>query len=214
MLHDKSLESSLQDYIRTIWSVALVPAGDISWYWQHIVLPAKPQIELEDSDNNKERKTISQAVENLLEYGERNFIGRRDREGRYERPQFSPEVWSKHDSALQCQTVPTNKAEVTPMFITLFWHLFLQLQVFYKHIALTRKRITSLRTLLQGLNHEESLARERLCQGVPSYLSPDQKKKMEQRKIRFANICREFTRENAEQFASKIKIDFNDFFVE
>ena len=108
MPHDKSLESSLQDYVRTIWSVALVPAGDISWYWEHIVLPAKPQM-----DNNKESKDISQTVENLLEYVERNFIGRRDREGRYERPQFSPEVWSKHDSALQCQTVHTNKAEVT-----------------------------------------------------------------------------------------------------
>ena len=125
MPHDNSEESSLQNYVRTVWSVALVPAGDITWYWQHIVLPAKPQIELEDSDNNKERKAISQAVENLLEYVERNFIGRRDREGRYERPQFSPEVWSKYDSALQCQTVQTNKAEVTHLFITWFIHLFL-----------------------------------------------------------------------------------------
>ena len=118
MYHDKSLESSLQDYVRTIWSVALVPAGDISWYWEHLVLPAKPQIELEDSDNNKERKAISQGVENLLEYVERNFIGRRDREGRYERPELSPEVWSKYNSALHCQTVETNKAEVTHLFIT------------------------------------------------------------------------------------------------
>ena len=83
--HDKSLASSLQDYVRTIWSVALVPAGDISWYWEHIVLPAKPQM-----DNNKESKDISQTVENLLEYVERNFIGRRDREGRYERPEIYP----------------------------------------------------------------------------------------------------------------------------
>ena len=131
-----------------------------------------------------------------------------------QRPQFSPEVWSKHDSALQCQTVHTNKAEVTHLIIALFSHLFLQLQVFNKHIALTRKRITSLRTLLLGLNHEESLTRGRLCQAESSCLSPSQREKVEQRKIRFANICGEFTRENAEQFASEIKIGFNEFYVE
>ena len=114
----------LQEYVRTIWSVALVPVEDISWYWAHIVLPAKPQIELEDSDNNEDaRKAISQAVEKLLEYVERNFIGRRDGEGRYERPLFSPEMWSKYNSALQCHTLNTNKAEVADLFI-IYLYLF------------------------------------------------------------------------------------------
>ena len=107
----------LQDYVRTIWSVALVPVEDISWYWAHIVLPTKPQIELEESDNNDVRKAESQAVEKLLEYVERNFIGRINGEGRYESPLFSPEMWSKYNSALQCHMVNTNKAEVTNLYI-------------------------------------------------------------------------------------------------
>ena len=118
--HASSVESSLQDYVRTIWSVAFVPAGDISWYWEHIVLPAKPQVELEDSDINKERQAITQAVEDLLECVERNFIGRRDNEGSYERPLYSPEVWSKHNSAVQCQTLQTNKAEVTDFSLLIY----------------------------------------------------------------------------------------------
>ena len=121
---ESSVESSLQDFVRTIWSVAFVPTGDISWYWEHIVLPAKPQLELEDSDNNKERQAITQAVEDLLECVERNFIGRRDSEGRYESPLYSPEVWSKHNSAVQCQTVQTNKAEVTDFSLLYCLHLF------------------------------------------------------------------------------------------
>ena len=65
-----------------------------------------------------------------------------------------PEVWSKYNSALQGQTLQTNKAEVTHLLITLLINFFLHVQVFNKHITVTRKRITNLRTIFQGLIDE------------------------------------------------------------
>ena len=87
--------------------------GDITWYWEQVVLPAKPQIDLED---DKARRDISQSLEKLLEDVETKFIGKIDREGRTVWPQFSPDQWSKYASATNLNMNEwTNKAEVTQM---------------------------------------------------------------------------------------------------
>ena len=85
--------------------------GDITWYWEQVVLPAKPQIDLED---DKARRDISQSLEKVLEDVETKFIGKIDREGRTVWPQFSQ--WSKYASATNLNmTEWTNKAEVIEM---------------------------------------------------------------------------------------------------
>ena len=188
----------------------MVPVKDIIWYWENVVLKNKPE-----GDREFNRKLAK-----YEDYVEKIYVGGVSIDGGHRKPRFAPEMWNKSESAQRCREVTTNNAEVRIQILLIyrFFKLFIS-QVFNKHIAICRRKMCNLWTLLEGLREEEGLTREKISQAsqgiVPYYMTTSREKKRKQMKEQFAKLCSEVTRENALNFSKENAAVFDDcYYVE
>ena len=106
--HDNP-EGDLQDFVRLIWTVAMVPPSDVQWYWTHIVLPSKPELQ----DDEPQHDFFERAINTFLSYIEKTYIGVTDANGKLRKPRYEPEDWNKFESIKACEAITTNKSEVS-----------------------------------------------------------------------------------------------------
>ena len=113
-------DGSLADFTKLIWSTALVPPEHLQWYWEHVVIPAKPELMSEENLDPDElqnfKKDYEERIDQFLLYLEKTYIGYIDRNHKLKEPQFKVSDWNKHSLARTCDSLTTNKAEVGVSF--------------------------------------------------------------------------------------------------
>ena len=84
-------DGTLNDFIKLIWSTALVPLAHLLWYWENIVLTAKPEINdknLHPDELQHIKKDYEERVDQLLQYLEKTYIGFFNRNRIWKEPRF------------------------------------------------------------------------------------------------------------------------------
>ena len=100
-------DADLQQFVRYIWALSLVPIKDIKEVWNKFVSPFTEVFEDVEWDNVEPRD-----LEAYFTYLERTWIGGTNpRTGKECRPMFQHELWNKHQAVLEDQDRTTNSAE-------------------------------------------------------------------------------------------------------
>ena len=83
----------MDDHIRLIWSICLVPPASVFWYWywENVVLAQKPELDEDPNGDREEQERLSRDVDDKIDdlyiYIERNYVVPR-RHGQRKEPRF------------------------------------------------------------------------------------------------------------------------------
>ena len=100
-------------------SFTVVPVEDLHWYWDEVVLKARPRLDIQPDDKPevvRKKEDLVRSLNKFLAYLEDTYIGREDSSGTKRLPKLKPIQWNKHEAASNCDAVTTTKAEVSGCF--------------------------------------------------------------------------------------------------
>ena len=102
-----NIDSRLQQFVRYVWGLSLIPVEDITEVWTEFVVKNIPDVE-EDEWPNVEPGDL----EDLVAYVENTWIGGRNRRtGKPQMPKFKHDLWNKNQAILQGEDLTTNSSE-------------------------------------------------------------------------------------------------------
>ena len=105
-----------QQWMRKVWTLALLPKDDISEVAEKFVLNAVPKLQVFDGDDESvqlQKRVKNEGMDKLIEYLRRTWFGQFDiSTGRVSRrPQYSTDKISKYQAILESERRETNLSE-------------------------------------------------------------------------------------------------------
>ena len=67
---------TIQNWIRMLWILSLVPVTDVLQVYTQYVLPKMPEVEEEDEEQDDESRHFTKCMNDYLDYFERTWVGR------------------------------------------------------------------------------------------------------------------------------------------
>ena len=97
----------LQQFIRYLWALSLLPIEDISKVWSEFVILNIPEVE-----DNEWPNVEPGDLDQFVTYFENTWIGGRNRRtGRPQNPKFKHGLWNKNEAILRGDDLTTNSSE-------------------------------------------------------------------------------------------------------
>ena len=98
----------LQEFVRRLWGLSLVPEDQVVKVWESFVEKSWPEIDVEEEWTNVEPEN----VEDFLIYFEKTWIGLTNpRSGGRRNPRFPIHLWNKYTAVMDEEPTTTNSAE-------------------------------------------------------------------------------------------------------
>ena len=89
----------VQQFIRMLWCISLVPIGNMFEVFDKYVLPLLPELNSEEEEDDTTNSDYTAAMEKYLEYWELTWLGKVNRRtGIRGRPRFKHELWNKFET--------------------------------------------------------------------------------------------------------------------
>ena len=102
-----NFDASLQQFVRYIWAISIIPVEDINKVWSEFVEKNIPEVD-EDEWANVEPGDF----EDFITYVENTWIGGTNRRtGKKQNPRFRHELWNKNQAILNEEDLTTNSSE-------------------------------------------------------------------------------------------------------
>lgn len=111
--------SDLQNWIRSLWALSLVPVEDVVMIWETVVMKNVPVDQDEDSEDEEESEAaadLRQRIMAFIAYFEATWIGPISTRNKTRKSaKFPPILWNKFEETLCLEDTNTNRSEGTEL---------------------------------------------------------------------------------------------------
>ena len=100
-------DNKMQQFVRYIWALSLIPEDDIAQAWSEFV-----QMQAPDLEEGEWHNVDPADLESFINYVKNTWIGGTNtRTGKQQNPKYRHSLWNKHEAIIENQDLTTNSSE-------------------------------------------------------------------------------------------------------
>ena len=199
LLRHSEADMTIQNWIRMLWSLSLVPIPDVIKVYTEYVLPKMPEIDEDEEDDDEEAADFTRAIDEFINYFEPTYLGKvNPRTGLRGNPHFKLEYWNHFDSVVNDSgEVTNNKSEA-----------------FNCLMKITIPMAPNIFAILKAIKDEDAISEAKfaasLAGNVNSDRNPSRTKRYCERKNKLKALCVQYDSLTLKKYMEALMTFFND----
>ena len=199
LLRHSEADITIQNWIRMIWCLSLVPIPDVIKVYEEYVLPKMPEIDDEDEDDDEEAADYTRAIEEFIQYFENTYLGKvNPRTGLRGQPRFKFEYWNHYDCVVNDSGELTNNKS----------------EAFNSLMKITIPMAPNIFAILQAIKDEDAISEAKfaasLAGNVNSDRNPSRTKRYCERKDKLRALLVQYNSVSLNKYMEAVMTFFND----